>query len=637
MLETLAQEDEERSYISWPVQVVADVMGKRIKTSPNDEIGVVFYGTERRSESTEVRTFDHVYEYVKLDVPDAATIRKLQDFQDAEFQTSSGPGCGDGGATPGRAAEDLKDGLFACWDMLTRGGSSSSSSRVGKTILLFTNNQNPVSNAGANAAHLREQIIGRARELGALAVSLELIPLVQLSDPDAFDYAPFWRELLAECAAAARGLTGSIQEEAEDVASQMEEQAEGLSRKIARVQGMGYRATRKRPLASLKWGLGPDLKIGVQLFALIQPAKAPSYKYVSRDTAEPLTKSNAIIDADTGARLQGAQHKMLPQPKDANRFPKVILTKAEDKELRSIRPKGLTLLGFKPLSCLQDWHQLSPSRLVYPDERAVKGSTAAFVALHAACQPQTRHPQIAVCSFVRQTGSAPQLVALVPTLEEVDEDGLQLCPTGFQMIYLPYRDDLRQPESDPALVGKLLTDGRPAQATQEQVEAAAKLVSDISLDAPDAPFSTADIANPHLARHFEVLEALALGNEPPSLEETVDDTKPDDGIDAHAAALDAFKLAVWGSLDGPAVAEKKPATKRKAPDSHAQASLAEEYNQHNWAVLASKPDGKPGSLAKLTAPTLKVYLKYHSLPVSGNKPDLLQRIKDHIATQQGML
>lgn len=54
-----------------------------------------------------------------------------------------------------------------------------------------------------------------------------------------------------------------------------------------------------------------------------------------------------------------------------------------------MRSKGLTLLGFKPLSALKDWHQLSPSRFVYPDERAVKGSTAAFAALHAACQPQT--------------------------------------------------------------------------------------------------------------------------------------------------------------------------------------------------------------------------------------------------------
>ena len=67
----------------------------------------------------------------------------------------------------------------------------------------------------------------------------------------------------------------------------------------------------------------------------------------------------------------------------------VVLTKSEEKEVRSLRPKGLTLLGFKPLSALKDWHQLTPSRFVYPDERAVKGSTAAFVALHAACQPQT--------------------------------------------------------------------------------------------------------------------------------------------------------------------------------------------------------------------------------------------------------
>ena len=53
--------------------------------------------------------------------------------------------------------------------------------------------------------------------------------------------------------------------------------------------------------------------------------------------------------------------------------------------LRTLRPKGLTLLGFKPVTCLRDYHTLSPSRFVYPDERALRGSTVAFVALHAAC------------------------------------------------------------------------------------------------------------------------------------------------------------------------------------------------------------------------------------------------------------
>jgi len=43
------------------------------------------------------------------------------------------------------------------------------------------------------------------------------------------------------------------------------------------------------------------------------------------------------------------------------------------------------LPGFKPVSALADYHQLSPSRFVYPDERSLKGSTAAFAALHSAC------------------------------------------------------------------------------------------------------------------------------------------------------------------------------------------------------------------------------------------------------------
>lgn len=39
---------------------------------------------------------------------------------DVDFQSDAGPGCGDASSSSGRAAEDLKDGLFACWDMLTR-------------------------------------------------------------------------------------------------------------------------------------------------------------------------------------------------------------------------------------------------------------------------------------------------------------------------------------------------------------------------------------------------------------------------------------------------------------------------------------------------------------------------------------
>lgn len=41
-----------------------------------------------------------------------------------EFESS--PGCADVKAKPGQAAEDLRYGLWACWDMFTRYGVLSS-------------------------------------------------------------------------------------------------------------------------------------------------------------------------------------------------------------------------------------------------------------------------------------------------------------------------------------------------------------------------------------------------------------------------------------------------------------------------------------------------------------------------------
>lgn len=41
----LLLQDQEMSYLSWAVDVVERIMAKRIKSSPSDEIGIVFYGT----------------------------------------------------------------------------------------------------------------------------------------------------------------------------------------------------------------------------------------------------------------------------------------------------------------------------------------------------------------------------------------------------------------------------------------------------------------------------------------------------------------------------------------------------------------------------------------------------------------
>eukprot|EP00879_Flechtneria_rotunda_P001876 GHRR01002047.1.p1 GENE.GHRR01002047.1~~GHRR01002047.1.p1 ORF type:complete len:433 (+),score=166.08 GHRR01002047.1:1761-3059(+) len=431
----------------------------------------------------------------------------------------------------------------------------------------------------------------------------------------------------------------------------MEEQAESVATKLHRVRGVGVRTrNRKRPLAAMTWTLSPSFKIAVQLFALVQPMKKPSHKYVTRDTAEVATSSNALIDNDTGALLPAASHKaFVPPNKVEDRFPKVILSNSEVKELKAIRPRGLNLLGFKPMSCLQDHHQMAQSRFVYPDEHTLRGSTAVFAALHAACLPAKGEPQMAVCSYVRVADGLPSLVALLPQADEVDDEGLQVTPNGFHMIILPWCDDLRSPESDPANLAKAMQDGPPPRASEEQIAAAEALINAISLDNADegVAFSSVDIPNPHLQRHFEVLEALALKMDPPPVEELDDETAPDlEGIDAHMETLEAFKLAVFGSLDEatPAVkgAKRKAADspagsnkagRSKAAHSEAQKDAAEEYKEYDWQALADKADDQKAGLPKLTVAQLKVYLRYHNLPVSGNKPDLVGRIQEHVQGQ----
>eukprot|EP00775_Hariotina_reticulata_P004952 gene4952-5193_t len=574
MLEKLCVEGDEKSYLAWAVEIVTGVLQSRIRNSPNDEIGVVFYGTVARSESEDMRPFDHVYEYIKMDSPDAATIQRLSKFREEEFRGS--PGCDDAAATPGRAADALKHGLWACWDILQRPGGGRSS----KTVWVFTNNQDPTADAGANARHMREQIFMRAQELGSQAVLVDVLPLVQLSDPGSFDYGLFWRPLLGECRSAAQGVAGQVASDGQEAAEEMDEQAEQVETKLSRVQGLGLHSTqRKRPLASLHWTLAPGFTIAVQLFALVQPQKKPSHIYVTADSHEQVSKSNALIDQDTGALLPAVNHVSFA-PKISNRentdkFPKVIVTAAESKELKALRPKGLTLLGFKPMSALANHHQLSPSRFVYPDERSLRGSTAAFAALHSAC-------------LMKGTGAERGIelgIQKAEHLRQAKREAMQEVPPGFHLITLPFKDNLRAPEREAALGDRVKgTQGLP-RATEDQVAAAEALVKAISLG-EEEPFSTADIANPHLARHFEVLECLALGQQPPPIEEFEDESAPDiTSIDAHRATLDAFKLAVWGSVEGPAQPVKKAAAKRKAPDSTTQVEFKEWLPAHSRLLM----------------------------------------------------
>ena len=77
------------------------------------------------------------------------------------------------------------------------------------------------------------------------------------------------------------------------------------------------------------------------------------------------------------------------------------------------------------------------------------------------------------------------------------------------MVYLPYSDDVRQPEADSSFTGL----AHP-QADKQQIEAAEKMMTALSLPV----FASSDIPNPTLQRHYQVRHKsplnLWLGNQP---------------------------------------------------------------------------------------------------------------------------
>lgn len=625
-------EDEEgdgarrRSYLSVAMDAVVRLMRWRIMHAPNDEIGVMFYGAAKANVEG---SFASVYELAPLAGPEVATIHRLQEFTDAAFREDVGSREEAGAAAAGNAnaAEDLKMGLWAAMQKLD--DRTKTSKTTLKSIFVFTCNEDPT---GVDPK-LREMVDQRLDLLHGRRIRLDVFPLLALRRP--FDMAAFWNHAIQM--ASGRGDESDGEEGGEGGGSGWcgRPAALSLSDVAAYLAFVASRARASRANARLHMTLGaaPEgqeaaagvLRIAVQVFSLLRPAGRPPKTRVTRDAFQEVKSSTAFMHSD-GSIMSDANKRAIHTKTrgGSDRIRQAIFDNSELETVRAPRKEaGLVVLGFKPASALAPQHVLAPAKFVYPDEGALRGSTTAFIALWRAMRDKRK---VAIARLVMRRGTAPALVALAPQVEEVDADGTQVTPPGLHMLQLPWRDELRFPERGGAR-GGFKSDDKP-QATEEQIAAAEALVSAVAL-APDFPSQLRDIPNPSLARHYDVLElmALQLDREEVAGHEVEDDTLPDDDtLREHGPTFAAFSKAVYGT-DGAGAAGKTAGAKRKTagPEPH----VAELYAERDWAALANSDQ-----LARLTNDNLKVYLRYHQLTLGGNKADLLARIKAHVNQAQ---
>ncbi|KAI8463879.1 MAG: SPOC like C-terminal domain-containing protein [Monoraphidium minutum] len=628
-----------RSYLRVAVDAVVRLMRWRIMHAPNDDIGVMFYGA---GSSNVDAAYASVFELAPLEGPDVAVIHRLQEFTDDQFREEVGSREGGGaGSSNASAADDLRSGLWAAFARLQE--KTKTSKHTSKHVFVFTCDEDPT----AGNARSRELTDQRLDMMHGARVALEVFPLLALERR--FDMAAFWNHAIQ--VVEGRGDESDVDEGDDggyggggggarpttlshsDVESYIRSVLARTqpARANARLELEFPRAGPAPAAGGAEGGTsggggGPGLKVAVQVFALLRPAAKQNKIRVTREGYQEVATNTAFMHSD-GNILSDANKRAIhiKTRGGAERIPRAIYDDSELQRVRAPCPPGLLILGFKPSSTLAPHHVLAPPRFLYPDERRLRGSTTAFIALWRALKDKGK---VAIARMVMRAGTAPCMVALAPQVEETDGDGLQVTPPGLHVLQLPWRDEIRFPERGGARGAAAKGDDGaprpPPLADAGAVAAAAALARDVSLS-EEFGYQLRELPNPSLARHYEVLERIALRLAPDEVggDDVDDSTLPDDdALAAHRPAFDAFADAVYGEGGPGAAGAPTAGVKRKA---EMEPLTRELYAERDWAGLANSDQ-----LERLTNDQLKVYLRYHGLTLGGNKADLLARIRGHV-------
>eukprot|EP00252_Welwitschia_mirabilis_P011453 TRINITY_DN25707_c0_g1_i1.p1 TRINITY_DN25707_c0_g1~~TRINITY_DN25707_c0_g1_i1.p1 ORF type:complete len:630 (-),score=139.97 TRINITY_DN25707_c0_g1_i1:36-1925(-) len=567
------------------IKCIVESLKSRIINRDYDEVGVCFYNTQKKKnmqESEGVYVFN-VPDREELDRPTAKFIKELSEIEGV-FKKEIGS---QNRFIPGSRENPLYNALWVAQGLLRKGSTHSTD----KVIMLFTNDDDPfgIVDAGVKA-DMRRTTIQRAKDIRDLGVNIELFPLSRPGEE--FNVSIFFAEMLELENEEVTGFMKTVAERFEDLQSQLRK-----------------RIFKKRVVRKVTFMLDDNTSISLHTYALFRSALPGKHIWLDSTTNVPLKHESSYICTDTGALVTEPSQRFLVYNNQKVRF-----TNNELSELKKVTNVSLRLLGFKPLSCLKEYHNLQPSTFLYPSDEEINGSVCVFVALYKA---MLRFEKYAVAFYA--SSLSPHLVALVAQ-EEVTSTSGQLEPPGMYMIYLPYCDDIRPVEK------VRIDDEAILHSSEEQRGKAMDMIR--KLDIKD--FSVYSVSNPALQRHYAMLQVLALDED--DLPEIKDETMPDEeamqrpGI---AKAVEAFRDIVYGKVYDTELAEtgRQKSKGSTLPQKRKEAAdtAAKEVRKFDWNELANS-----GKLKELSAVDLKYYLTAHNLPVSGKKDVLINRILEHL-------
>lgn len=158
----------------------------------------------------------------------------------------------------------------------------------------------------------------------------------------------------------------------------------------------------------------------------------------------------------------------------------IAFTKDEIAALRYFGDPGIRIIGFKPISMLPVWANLKPATFIYPSEDDYVGSTRVFSALQ---QKLLNDQKMGIAWFVARKNAAPQIAAILPGAEHLDDNGVQVMPPGLWVAPLPFADDVRHNPETPLI-----------RAPEKLIDVMREVVQQLQL--PKAQYDPSKYPNP---------------------------------------------------------------------------------------------------------------------------------------------
>jgi ATP-dependent DNA helicase 2 subunit 1 len=398
---------------------------------------------------------------------------------------------------------------------------------------------------------------------------------------------------------------------------------DGISLLHSLISNVNSKQVAKRALFSnLPFEIGPDFKISVKGYNILQrqkPARS-CYVWLEGEQAQIATGETVQMAEDTARTVQKTEIKK------AYKFggEHVLFTKEEQKELKNFGPPVLRIIGFKPQSMLPTWASVHKSTFIYPSEEDYVGSTRVFAALW---QKLLKDKKMGLAWYIPRVNANPQIVALLPSQERLDESTKQqITPAGLWVYPLPYADDLRTPAEGPA----------PIVSPDSLTDLMHTVVQQLQL--PGALFDPHKYPNPALQWHYRILQAMALDEEIPIFKESDDKTVPKfRQIDKRAGPY----VIDWGvrleeeyNLRAKSQEHRLGGVKRGGAElkgAPAKRAKAKELGESLEGVSMDdmKKLVKSGKVGTATVAMLKEWLAGNGLSISGKKADLVERVEEY--------